>query len=325
MAQVCVFGVSGFVGSHLAEALLQKGYTVVGTLRNPDKNPAARWLNELSRAHDDRLTLVHADMHKESTLGPALQGCTAVFFAAWAEVVEDDQVEAAAQGCRAVFAAAQTAGARVGLVTSSTGSTNPPSGKPEVKVEGESWTDVGVQLEKAQQCTNAVCKRLVFGQAAKTIMDKAALDYGAENPDFRVVVFNPSLITGPCLSPEIKGGAGFVHSILQGRMAGAELPDDSMSMIDVRDLAALQVAGLESPSAQGRYFAVRESWHWKDIISELQRLYPDFPAPLPFKGDAASPTMFNMTRRDSLGVQVRDIPTILQETVEFLKQRRLVK
>ena len=32
---VVVFGCSGFVGSHITRALLQKGYSVRGTCRNP--------------------------------------------------------------------------------------------------------------------------------------------------------------------------------------------------------------------------------------------------------------------------------------------------
>jgi len=41
--------------------------------------------------------------------------------------------------------------------------------------------------------------------------------------------------------------------------------------------------------------------------------------PEPIDGDPVAPTGFDFTRRDSLGVPVRDIPTMLRETIDWLK------
>ena len=41
--------------------------------------------------------------------------------------------------------------------------------------------------------------------------------------------------------------------------------------------------------------------------------------PEPITEAAVEPTGFDFLRRDSLGVQMRDIPTMIRETVEWIK------
>ena len=41
--------------------------------------------------------------------------------------------------------------------------------------------------------------------------------------------------------------------------------------------------------------------------------------PEPLTEDPVAPTGFDFTRRDSLGVKVRDIPSMLRETVVWIK------
>ena len=41
--------------------------------------------------------------------------------------------------------------------------------------------------------------------------------------------------------------------------------------------------------------------------------------PEPNSEDRVAPTQFDFRRRDSLGVEIRDFPTIMRETVEWIK------
>jgi hypothetical protein len=41
--------------------------------------------------------------------------------------------------------------------------------------------------------------------------------------------------------------------------------------------------------------------------------------PAPLTEPPVAPTGFDFSRRDSLGVPIRDIPTLLRETVEWIK------
>ena len=41
--------------------------------------------------------------------------------------------------------------------------------------------------------------------------------------------------------------------------------------------------------------------------------------PEPITDPVVKPTGFDFTRRDSLGVRIRDIPTMIRETVDWIK------
>ena len=57
---ICVTGAGGFIASWMVKLLLQKGYTVRGTLRSPD-DPKNSHLKEMEGA-SERLTLIKVDL-----------------------------------------------------------------------------------------------------------------------------------------------------------------------------------------------------------------------------------------------------------------------
>ena len=76
-APVCVTGASGFLASELVKQLLERGYTVHGTVRslkNPDK---VDHLKKLKGA-DERLKLFEADLLKEESFKEPVKGCSCV-------------------------------------------------------------------------------------------------------------------------------------------------------------------------------------------------------------------------------------------------------
>ena len=90
-----------------------------------------------------------------------------------------------------------------------------------------------------------------YSLAAKISMDEAALKFGEDHPDIRIVIFNPSMIVGPMFHPDMHGSLAFFKDILSQGDQLKEVPDDSMSFIDVRDLAQLELAALENKNAKG--------------------------------------------------------------------------
>ena len=112
----------------------------------------------------------------------------------------------------------------------------------------------------------------------------------------------------------------WIKSVLEGGAPRHQkVPNDSASLIHLQDLARLFLAAYEDSSASGRYFGVLESFHWNDIYKECQKLIPDMLMPEPILEDPVAPTQFDFKRRDSLGIKIRDFPTIMRETVEWLK------
>ncbi|KAH9774409.1 Epimerase domain-containing protein [Citrus sinensis] len=77
---VCVTGASGFVASWLVKLLLQRGYTVKATVRDPN-SPKTEHLRELDGAKE-RLHLFKANLLEEGSFDSAVDGCDGVFHTA---------------------------------------------------------------------------------------------------------------------------------------------------------------------------------------------------------------------------------------------------
>ncbi|ONK68931.1 uncharacterized protein A4U43_C05F17520 [Asparagus officinalis] len=77
---VCVTGAGGFIASWLVKLLLERGYTVKGTVRNPD-DPKNNHLKALEGAKE-RLILCKADLLDLDGLRAAVEGCDGVFHTA---------------------------------------------------------------------------------------------------------------------------------------------------------------------------------------------------------------------------------------------------
>ena len=321
---LCVVGASGVVGSNIVKAGLDRGYIVHGTTRDKDAPSKAPYLNALAGA-SERLSLFSADMAKEETFHEAMAGTDCVFIACLiptyagpsgkpAREMNDEQgyaeiIMPTVNGCSNIMRSAARHGVKNVVICSSTSSTNPV---PPVSIKNEldHWSD------EQQQC-----QAKKYTSATKTVMEKAAVKFAEEN-DMRLSIILPTGMFGSVILPEHMNRNP--HRWLQSLIDGGEglhrkIPNDSTSMIHLHDLADLFLAAYEIPNASGRYFGVYDSWHWQDIYAELQKLLPGMKPPDPLTETPVPPTGFDFTRRDSLGVAVRDIPTLLRETVEWIK------
>ncbi|RWW83359.1 hypothetical protein BHE74_00008132, partial [Ensete ventricosum] len=84
--RVCVTGASGYVASWLIKRLLQSGYHVIGTVRDPGDHKKLAHLWELVGAKD-RLQLVKANLMEEGSFDDAVMECEGVFHTASPVVV----------------------------------------------------------------------------------------------------------------------------------------------------------------------------------------------------------------------------------------------
>ncbi len=321
---LCIVGASGLVGSNIVKAALDRGYTVRGTLRDANAADKAPYLMALPGAAE-RLTLHSADMAHENSFDAPLTGADAVFIASLiptyagpsgkpAREMDDEQgyaeiIMPTVNGCLNILRAAARQGVKTAIICSSTSSTNPVPPVP-VKNEVDHWSD------EAEQC-----RAKKYTSATKTVMEKAAIAFAAEH-DMRLCILLPTGMFGPVILPgHLEHNP---HKWLRSLIAGgpprhATVPNDSTSMIHLHDLAALFLAAYENEAASGRYYGVYDSWHWQDIYAELKKILPDMAMPAPLTEPPVTPTGFDFTRRNSFNVPLRDIPTFLRETVEWLK------
>jgi len=323
-----VVGATGYVGSHIVRQLIKQGYSVRATCRDPAK---AEWLKELAAATDDK---AHITLHQltltpqgfdpdNSPLDSLAKGCKGIFMCAGYERQEPETIDFMVNaGLGVMRAAAQNTETTCVVLTSSTGATNPPGAPPDaVKNETDFLSDPDAQKANGR-----------YSPAAKTLMEAAAFDFvgrdrhnnvvtPGKNGNVRLCILNPSLIIGPQLQPgQVTGnGLPWFVKIVKGDTMGEEIPNDSMSIIHVEDLALLHVACMEQESASGRYFGVNRSWPWEQILTAVKNICPDYKLPPKKYSECKPVTRFDNTRRDTLGVTLKPLEEILEDTIAFLK------
>jgi len=320
---LCVAGGSGLVGSSIVRAALNRGYKVNATMRDKDAAEKAPYLWALPG--NEWLSLFNADMSDGSSFVQPLENADCIFIACLiptysgpdgtlAREMDQDQgyaeiISPTVNGCLNILRAANQQGIKKAVICSSTSSTNPVP-NVEVKNEIDHWSDEVVQ-----------CELKKYTSAAKTVMEKEAMKF-CEDHGIRLSVILPTGLYGPAVLPGHMKHNPFVwlQRVIKGGPARHEkTPNDSASMIHLHDLAALFLAAYENPNASGRYFGVYDSLHWQDIYAECQKILPDMQMPAPITEAAARPTGFDFSRRDSLGVAIRDFPTSLRQTIEWIK------
>lgn len=312
--RVCVTGASGFIASHIVAQLLQKGYTVHATVRDPTNEEKVAHLTRLP-AEEGQLKLFAATLGgEENGFAAAVAGCTAIIHTAQPMQPTLDRTSGSAsqiidpsqKGMKAICAACDSAGVKCMILTSSTAATNPKEGPPAVKKE-EHYTDVDTAIQSGR----------VY-PAAKVLIEHAAEEW-ARRVGARLAIILPTVVYGPMLQTPINGTMNNFRRMLLGR-AFQSIPNDSMSFVDVRDCAAHHVAALENTVHSGRFFSVVESWHWKDIYACLKEAYPPLKLPpADYTEPDVAPTLYDTTRMETLGVRMRSLREIIFDSTAELR------
>ena len=260
-------GVSGFLGSWCAVALLRAGYRVRGTLRRIDRSePLRQGIQALGvSAGKDRLSFYQADLTKDAGWTEAVQGCTFVLHVAsdmgGADSTLEQLLPASRDGTVRVVRASIAAGVRRIVVTSSVETVNPPPNVFCDKVLDESgWADENDSGRGAYS-------------KSKILAERAAWELIRQQPApaaTSMVSILPVMIGGPIVGDEIPTSAQLVSRPLQGAVPA--VPNVGWSTVDVRDCAELHVLAMTAPQAAGqRYVAASGDFIWFPEITALLR------------------------------------------------------
>ncbi len=264
---VLVTGISGFIASHVAAKLLDKGYSVRGTVRNKVKGQ--RIVDALAAGGADisKLELVEADLEKDAGWADAVQDCRYIQHIASPFPLEapsdrEALVPAARAGAQRVLEHGFSAGANRIVMTSSLVSMmgQPGRGK-KMLIKEEDWSDPD-------------WKPLTAYPVSKTRAELSAWAYAkAQGVDQKLTTVCPGLVLGP--DPYKNGGASLslVKAMFEGEFP--RTPKVAYPIVDVRDCASLHVAAMTAEGAGGRRLMSAGKTYWFGEISDILReAYP---------------------------------------------------
>ncbi|XP_024535998.1 cinnamoyl-CoA reductase 2-like [Selaginella moellendorffii] len=262
---VCVTGAGGFIASWIVKQLLEKGYTVHGTVRDPSNNAKCGHLKQLPGA-GERLKLFKADVLDYDSIVPAVRGCEAVFHTAcpffWKFDTPDDVLVPAITGTENVMRACSEEKIKRVVMTSSGAAVMFDPDRPEDKVVDERcWTNV-------DHCRKNERWYLV----AKTEAEKTAWKF-AEEKGLKLLVVCPVYVFGPLLQQTLNTSSEYLKEVVEGSRNPS--PSSYIPLVDVRDVAKAHILAVENEAALGRYFCVALSVSHRDVLKLVKEKFPE--------------------------------------------------
>jgi nucleoside-diphosphate-sugar epimerase len=271
---VLVTGGSGFLGGWCVAELLRRGYSVRTTVRDLSREPEVRArVRDLPSGPeespsvgspaeaDDRLSVLAADLRSDAGWEEAVSGCDHVLHVASPfPLVQpkdpDELIVPAREGTLRVLRAALAAGASRVVVTSSVAAVGGSAKGSARRLDESDWTDLDDST-------------LTPYARSKTIAERAAWDLAAEmDATERLAVVNPGAILGPVLSADRSPSLEVVQRLLSG-MPGT--PRIGFNLVDVRDVADLQIRAMTDAAAGGKRLIAVRSFEWMADVAKVLR------------------------------------------------------
>lgn len=243
---VLVTGGTGFVGAHCILQLLEKDYKVRTTLRSLNrKSEVLEMLKVGGITAFDHLEFIEADLTKDTNWNQAVEGCDYVLHVASPIFLrvpkdENEMILPAVEGTIRILKAARNAGVKRVVMTSNFGAVGYSHKDTTKLITEESWTDPS---EKGLSAYNK----------SKVMAERAAWDFiHKEGGNLELSVVNPMGIFGPALGPDLSSGFELLKRVLDGSMKA--IPDITLGIVDVRDVADLHIRAMTNPGAKGQRF-----------------------------------------------------------------------
>ncbi|KAK4278648.1 hypothetical protein QN277_016469 [Acacia crassicarpa] len=315
---VCVTGASGYIASWIVKLLLLRGYTVKGTVRDPNDAMKVDHLLKLDGAKE-RLQLIKANLLEEGSFDQAVEGCEGVFHTASpvALNVKDPQtalIDPAVKGTLNVLkSCAKSPSVKRVILTSSVAAVL-YNGKPltsEVVVD-ETWFS-----------NPDICREYkIWYTLSKTLAEDAAWKFAKEN-NIDMVALNPAVVIGPLLQPSLNESSAAISKLINGAQT---FPNFTLGWIHVKDVANAHIQAFEISSASGRYCLFGTVAHYSDIVRILHELYPTMQLPDKCENDKPFMPVYQVSEEKArtLGIEFIPLEVSIRDTVESLREKNLI-
>ncbi|PIQ49322.1 MAG: nucleoside-diphosphate sugar epimerase [Cytophagales bacterium CG12_big_fil_rev_8_21_14_0_65_40_12] len=269
MTKVLLTGITGFLGSHTAIQLLNKGYQVTGTLRDQSRMEEIKAVIAQHTDKIENLSFAVADLNDHKIWGELTQNIDFVQhiaspFPRTLPKNEDDLIRPAKEGTLAILNAASKNGVKRVVLTSSTGSIiyGKSADQRSTTFTENDWTD-----------TNNTADSTPYFRS-KTIAERAAWEFiKNDKSGMELATICPGAILGPVLEKDFGTSANIVLKIMDGSTPA--IPRIGFDMVDARSVAELHVLAMEKPEAANQRFIGSSGYYsFKEVADIIREAYP---------------------------------------------------
>nr|QFQ61499.1 dihydroflavonol 4-reductase [Dryopteris erythrosora] len=273
---VCVTGASGHLGTWLVKRLLERGYRVRATVRNPGDPTKTAILRNLPGA-DERLQIVRGQLLEESGFDDAVNGCDGVFHCACPtefsfEDPYKDCIEPAVNGTVNVLKACAKAPSIKRIVFTSSAAAVRFTQLEDIagqRFDENCWTDIEMcERDKPHGWPYFV---------SKTLSEKKAFEL-AQEYNLDLVTILPPLVNGPFLIDKIPNSVADAISLVTGDISHHKFIR-RISYVHIDDIIDAHIFLYETPAAQGRYNGSCADASITEIAELLKKLFPKIKLP----------------------------------------------
>lgn len=267
--KVLLTGITGFLGSHTAIQLLNKGYLVLGTLRNINRADEIKEVISEHTKNIDSLSFAEANLNDIDVWGSLMKDIDFVLhiaspFPRTLPKKEEELIEPAKNGTLNILKAASKNGIKRVVMTSSSGAIVYGKDKNQRSntYNEEHWTNVNNKKDSTPYFRS------------KTIAEKAAWDFiKQDETGMELTTICPGAILGPVLEKDFGTSANIVIKTIDG--SSPAIPKLGFDMVDVRSVADLHIRAMEMPEASGQRFVGSSGFlSFKEVADILRKKYP---------------------------------------------------
>ncbi|KAF9767669.1 hypothetical protein IL306_015129 [Fusarium sp. DS 682] len=279
---VLVTGVSGFIGSHVADHLLSAGYNVRGTTRDAAK---ASWIASLfeKKYGPNRFQLCTVSNFQEANaFTEVLKGVSGIVHAASDMTYDPDPnkviIPTVAMGLNLLRSAAENRDIKRFIYTSSCAAAATPKQGNWLRITSDTWNDEAIKEAWAPPPYLADRAFAVYA-ASKAQAEKELWKwYHENNPGFVLNTVLPSMNIGESLDPDNQGHpstSGLIEALFKGNHEPVNAAHQYF-YVDVKDTARLHLAALLHPDIHDeRIFAYARPYTWHMIQTAMKGIYPE--------------------------------------------------
>lgn len=274
MTKVIITGANGYIAANIVKQLLEKEFTVVGTVRTEEKGATlAKRLNSSNFLYevvpsflDDGAFEETVKKHPDTVY--FLHTASPVIFNA--KDRERDVILPAIHGTLNALKAGDKHGKNIKhfVYTSSSAAIYNAQKDGAFEASEATWNDITYE--------QALANDLAAYAGSMTFAEKAAWEYVEKNkPQFTFNTVNPLYVFGPQAFDEDARGqlnfsAGIIEQVLRLKKDDP-IPTAAGGAVDVRDVVAVHIAAFENPATAGKRLVALEGFYTSQLLLDLIR------------------------------------------------------